>query len=212
MLPRSRKRYPNSSDSYWAQRRRIKRKVNEHLQAISESESAQGTERLGLDESVQDEEQDLSDFGSLECSSSWDCGRSGNDHAAPALGQTVHEMESVSSQSQPFIPDPNLAEVDGALATYSNRVLDSESDASTSTTNTDSDTSDVDLGDDSVRSSDLSLKHCLSESAVEKNVSHSALSSLLKILHPHHPELPMDPRTLLATQTQYAIHEVSGGN
>lgn len=44
------------------------------------------------------------------------------------------------------------------------------------------------------------------------NISHSAIHGLLTILHPYHPDLPKDPRTLLHTNTQYTITEINGGS
>ena len=40
-------------------------------------------------------------------------------------------------------------------------------------------------------------------------VTHSALYYSLRILKPFHPELPLDPRTLLRTQNSYAVKEMS---
>ena len=41
-------------------------------------------------------------------------------------------------------------------------------------------------------------------------ISISALGGLLSALKPHHPELPLDPRTLLKTPTNYVMREISG--
>jgi len=43
-------------------------------------------------------------------------------------------------------------------------------------------------------------------------VTHAALSSLLKILQPHHPELPKDARTLLRTTLNSVMQSVGGGS
>ena len=47
--------------------------------------------------------------------------------------------------------------------------------------------------------------------AVSKGISHSALRDILRILKPYHPDLPLDPRTLLSTGTVDGIQPVEGG-
>ena len=47
--------------------------------------------------------------------------------------------------------------------------------------------------------------------AVNKGVTHSAIRELLHLLHPYHPELPLDPRTLLRTGTVDGIVPMEGG-
>lgn len=43
------------------------------------------------------------------------------------------------------------------------------------------------------------------------DIPRSAVRSLLAILKPFHPELPLDPRTLMKTPTHYALKNISGG-
>ena len=48
--------------------------------------------------------------------------------------------------------------------------------------------------------------------AISHKIPHSALKNLLKILNPHFPVLPKDPRTLLKTPQNSNITEKSGGD
>jgi len=76
---------------------------------------------------------------------------------------------------------------------------------------------------DSDGSSDLDesdLEHCdellqsnLIKWVGEFNISHAAVGKLLHILHPHHPGLPMDSRTLLNTprSSTMSVSNVAGG-
>ena len=52
----------------------------------------------------------------------------------------------------------------------------------------------------------------LAEWAVHENVSTSAVRSLLTMLKPILPELPLDPRTLLKTPTSYKLKNVTGSS
>jgi hypothetical protein len=58
-------------------------------------------------------------------------------------------------------------------------------------------------------SHNVQLSTHIAEWAIHFGVSHSALRYLLRILNPFHPELPLDPRTLLKTPTNYAVKEMS---
>ena len=59
--------------------------------------------------------------------------------------------------------------------------------------------------------SDDMLEADLRKWADSFNVSRAALGSLLQILHPYHPRLPVDSRTLLNTPRSAAITNVVGG-
>ena len=48
----------------------------------------------------------------------------------------------------------------------------------------------------------------LAQWSIDNNVTHSALGSLLRVLKPYHPSLPIDPRTLLKTPKTYAIKQI----
>lgn len=58
---------------------------------------------------------------------------------------------------------------------------------------------------------DTDFKTELIQWACKFNVPHNSLSELLRILGPHHLNLPKDPRTLLRTQTRVETKRVSGG-
>ena len=47
--------------------------------------------------------------------------------------------------------------------------------------------------------------------AVEHKITHFALGKLLNLLQKYHPQLPKDPRTLLATSKTFPIHKLAGG-
>lgn len=47
--------------------------------------------------------------------------------------------------------------------------------------------------------------------AVKFNISLSAINALLSILHPSHPNLPLDGCTLLKTLQKYLVKDIEGG-
>ena len=51
----------------------------------------------------------------------------------------------------------------------------------------------------------------LADWATSFNITHTSLSSLLSILNKYHPELPLDPRTLLRTPKTYLIRNLDTG-
>ena len=64
---------------------------------------------------------------------------------------------------------------------------------------------------DNSESIEQDIRSSLSCWAVQNNITHVALRSLIKILQPSHPELPSDPRTLLATRRDKMSKSISGG-
>lgn len=59
--------------------------------------------------------------------------------------------------------------------------------------------------------SDEILETELAKWAIDFNIPHSAVSSLLKVLRVHHPSLPKDPRTLLSTPRMVTVSHIAGG-
>ena len=59
--------------------------------------------------------------------------------------------------------------------------------------------------------SDFKLKEKLRNWAISSKVTRSALTDLLHILSPIHPELPLDSRTLLLTPRQIKFTEITNG-
>ncbi|XP_065683811.1 uncharacterized protein LOC124813452 isoform X3 [Hydra vulgaris] len=55
------------------------------------------------------------------------------------------------------------------------------------------------------------LVNDLAQWAVEENISHKSLKSLLHILQPHHSFLPLDPRTLLSTPRYVSYEKLNSG-
>ena len=55
------------------------------------------------------------------------------------------------------------------------------------------------------------LEQNLGEWSIEYNVSHSAVGALLRTLKPYHPTLPLDPRTLLKTPSNFPVKSIGGG-
>ncbi|XP_071810762.1 uncharacterized protein [Apostichopus japonicus] len=55
------------------------------------------------------------------------------------------------------------------------------------------------------------LKEELVQWANNHNITHTAITDLLKVLKKYHPELPKQPRTLLDTSTTYTTVSLSGG-
>lgn len=69
--------------------------------------------------------------------------------------------------------------------------------------------SDLDMDEDN-DSDDIRFK--LAEWAVECRVPHATLAALLPILRVRYPELPKDPRTLLATPADVVVDDLAGGS
>lgn len=59
---------------------------------------------------------------------------------------------------------------------------------------------------------DLSLTDRLKLWAINNDITHHGIRSLLKVLKPFHPELPKDPRTLLGIKGTAISQEMSGGS
>ncbi|CAG9762680.1 unnamed protein product [Ceutorhynchus assimilis] len=55
------------------------------------------------------------------------------------------------------------------------------------------------------------LRDELSGWCLKNNITHNAASELLKILKPHHPELPMDARSLLVTPRNISVKNIHPG-
>jgi len=72
------------------------------------------------------------------------------------------------------------------------------------------DSSDSDDDSDDLTLDTPDIRNQLAEWAVDNNITHSALSSLLSILKQHHTNLPTDPRTLLKTPHTYNVKEIVG--
>lgn len=59
---------------------------------------------------------------------------------------------------------------------------------------------------------ELNLVDDLAQWAIQFNISHSALRSLLRLLRKCHPDLPKDPRTVLQTCTAVSALTIAGGS
>ena len=71
-----------------------------------------------------------------------------------------------------------------------------------------SSSSDSDTDDDS----EDSLRNMIIDWTAQYNISQNALTSLLNILHSHHPDLPRDARTLLKDrQSVFHVRDIQGG-
>ena len=81
-----------------------------------------------------------------------------------------------------------------------------EEDAVSTFTESDSDSSE------SFSVDDTDLAYDLGKWASTFNIPHNAVKDLLCKLHPSHPMLPKDPRTLLKTKTEYEVRNVAGGS
>ena len=73
---------------------------------------------------------------------------------------------------------------------------------------------DLEKNNCSLESNDLSFK--LGEWTVQHNVQCTALGDLLKLLHEYHPNLPVDPRTVLHTprvnkSTDHKVNDLPDG-
>ena len=74
------------------------------------------------------------------------------------------------------------------------------------------DSSDICMTDVSESQENHDLNHKLKEWAVSSNIPHCHINSLLTILNHHHPNLPKDSRTLLATPVACDVKEIAGGS
>ncbi|KAK4876953.1 hypothetical protein RN001_009459 [Aquatica leii] len=59
--------------------------------------------------------------------------------------------------------------------------------------------------------SDNDLRSALAVWASTKHVSQSVVTDILRLLHPYHPELPLNCRTLLKTPTNFVEKEMETG-
>lgn len=59
---------------------------------------------------------------------------------------------------------------------------------------------------------ELNLVDDIAQWAIQFNISHSALRSLLQLLRKCHPDLPKDPRTVLQTCTAVSALTIAGGS
>ncbi|KYN07642.1 hypothetical protein ALC62_01388, partial [Cyphomyrmex costatus] len=71
--------------------------------------------------------------------------------------------------------------------------------------------SDVSSSQNSLFDKQNSLGNELAKWAIERHISHLALTDLLHILSPYHPELPLHSRTLLRTVTTTEIYQLETG-
>lgn len=124
--------------------------------------------------------------------------------SSPHINELVHVDAAVSETNEINIPPSELANSsEQSIFTWS----DSYSE------HAEFNHGDSDLSDNLEKNDfDLSLEDQLSVWASRYNIAHSALRDLLKILHPYHEYLPKDPRTLLQTQRQVEVVEISGGH
>ncbi|KAJ8018071.1 hypothetical protein HOLleu_44145 [Holothuria leucospilota] len=179
--------------SYRTKRRKIKALVEEHLTTIRQTahEVPAGHEIV---------ESELSDRNIIPPESLLSCYNAEN---------ISLDDGSESSENENYLPPSPRSKPN-------NDLFDDESDLSESDVSdilkeseNESEQSDV----DSVCSEpeELNLREKLAEWAFTYNVSHAALSALLKILLLAHLNLPSDPRTLLATPSQTDIKSIAGG-
>lgn len=97
-------------------------------------------------------------------------------------------------------PDLNVNLNKASTAFNYSESIDSSPDLSSYSSDSDSDADDIQK---------KSIREELVDWAINLNISHSALRSLLSILKPYHPSLPADPRTLLKTSQVYTIKEIA---
>ena len=67
------------------------------------------------------------------------------------------------------------------------------------------------LADTKDTRNDQSLHDKLQAWAVNRGITHAAIRELLRVLHRYHPELPLDPRTLLGTNSVNDLLSIDGG-
>lgn len=105
-----------------------------------------------------------------------------------------HVTEPCDTSNSVHAHDVNYPELDG-WSECSDAISDCNSSGSQS---------DNELTDESLRVN-------LAKWAVDFNVNRDAVGELLKLLHPHHPQLPLDHRTLLSTPRSTSVCSVAGG-
>lgn len=174
------------SDSYWSKRRRIHSSVQSHIAELRAHDFA--------DHAVDN---------SLAVNNS--------PYESPSAGLATTELGGLQTGEN---------DVNGSMV-ETNAVFDCEKmgvdDHIVDLDDTDFDTWSK-CGSESDESIDFDHKHSddMLEADLRKwadsfNVSRAALGSLLQILHPYHPRLPVDSRTLLNTPRSAAITNVVGG-
>ena len=111
---------------------------------------------------------------------------------------------------------PGVLDVGGAtsgeIVSVDEGMVDDDFDIWSKYGSSDSDGS-TDLDQSDLEHSDELLQSNLVKWVGDFNISHAALGKLLRILHPHHPILPMDSRTLLNTprSSTMPVCNVAGG-
>lgn len=182
--------------SYWQLYRRLRSNVKEHLTFIysDQPDTSSNDEINSVDVNnrvavTHDEGREILDNSNHEIINCEDVSNTGLEN-----GGNVHNQEIIES----FTDDPEIS--DTSSIDFHDDELDAQFDISDSSDN-DSETGEVifDLRDD------------LCAWVSQFNISGSALLVLLAILHPYHPFLPKDPRTLLKTRKNYDVISIGGG-
>jgi hypothetical protein len=130
---------------------------------------------------------------------------------------TEHSDLIVQSASSDVLRDPEIDPHAGIVLSYCDTenstvggCSSSTDDGSSHFSNGSSVSSGSDVDDVNAEKPSIAVQLC--EWAVQNNITHSALGSLLKILKPYHTSLPIDPRTLLKTPQNYTIKQILGVN
>lgn len=181
-------------------RRRIKRRVQQHLMTLTMEALDQVDQALDqavehADHAVENADQAL-------------------EHADQALDQALQpvdqEVQVVDQEMQTMDPDVQVEEYSNSIDETANLQLDFDTDVDNLYVCSDCEEDPAcDFNEEEPQSD---AKRKLAEWAANRQVSHSALSELLTILLELGLDVPKDPRTLLGTMKDCEVKEMGQGS
>lgn len=171
--------------SYWTRRRKIKKRVAEHLEYISKAKASKVIYNHNSDAAEGEEQPDNNELCEIK----------------------LDELECVEGEETDL---ENFNEVCDLLPLVG---LGNEfSDDSTMTDSSSGDDSCISNHKDDPTGSSNYLSAQLAHWAKNFQVPHNAVNNLLQLLRVHHPDLPKDTRTLLKTPRHCDVKEIAEGS
>jgi len=173
--------------SYWSKRRRIRAAVDAHISdlALAAQNGTSNNLPVGCD--------------AIKCEIATN---------TIEVGTEKSEKHSLANNN-PNLCAPEFESGDNTLPATNATECDSWSECDTGESDSDSDLSSE--LEDECELSDVNLQDGLVNWAHDYNVSHAAIGGILRLLHRHHPSLPIDSRTLLMTPRSASVASVAGG-
>ena len=194
--------YINMNKNYYYIKKSVKKFREDIQKSVEQSESGSASQLLSNEQNVQ-----CGHFVHMD----WNCSMDPPVNSSATIAETNDNQVSGSESTQSS--DSLHANIASASDSESSVTSVSVNPNSNSFISHDNDSSGIEglQEDNEVNSeSNISLNDGLREWAIEFNVTHSAVSKLLKLLHNFHAELPLDARTLLQTKSK-EIQKIADG-